>query len=59
MIYGTVDNSCEMSNRLALQYAEINIYKYLNHPNICKLYELIDDDTDEKMYMIMEYCDIG
>jgi serine/threonine-protein kinase ULK/ATG1/calcium-dependent protein kinase len=29
----------------------------LNHPNIVKIHELINDDTQNKEYLIMEFCD--
>ena len=38
---------------------EIDIHKMLNHPNIVKLKEVIDDNTDDKVYLIMEYASKG
>ena len=38
---------------------EIDIHKMLLHPNIARLYEVIDDDVDDKVYMIMENCSQG
>lgn len=38
---------------------EINIMKRLNHPNIVKLFEVIDDPNDDKIYMVMEYVKGG
>lgn len=38
---------------------EIDVQKKLNHPNIVKLYEIIDDSEDEKLHMVMEYCPYG
>jgi [calcium/calmodulin-dependent protein kinase] kinase len=35
-----------MTNLLEFAYNEINIHKYLNHQNITKLYEIIDDEND-------------
>ena len=35
---------------------EIDIHKMLNHPNIVRLHEVIDDDADDKVYLIMEYA---
>lgn len=29
----------------------------LNHPNIVKIHELINDDIQNKEYLIMEFCD--
>jgi len=35
---------------------EIAVMKKMAHPNICKLLEVIDDDTNcNKLYLIMEY----
>lgn len=36
---------------------EIEIHKTLDHPNIVKLYKVIEDDHN--IYMFMEYCDNG
>ena len=38
-------------------FAEMNILKDLDHPNIVKLYELFQDD--ENYYLITEYCSGG
>ena len=27
---------------------EVNVWKYLNHKNICKLFQIIDNEEDEK-----------
>jgi serine/threonine protein kinase len=39
--------------------AEIAILKKLNHPNIVKLYEIIDDPKHDKLYLITEYIKNG
>ena len=38
---------------------EIAIMKKVNHPNICKLYEVINDTTCNKLYLIVEYLEGG
>merc|ERR1719410_1204213 len=38
---------------------EIAIMKRVNHPNIVKLHEVIDDDRKEKLYIILEYLPKG
>ena len=38
---------------------EIDIHKMLNHPNIIRLHEIIDDGEDDKVYLIMDYADKG
>jgi len=38
---------------------EIDIHKILCHPNIIRLHEIIDDDDDDKVYLIMEYAELG
>ena len=39
--------------------AEIAILKKLNHPNIVKLYEIIDDPKHDKLYLITEFIKNG
>ncbi|KAI7821888.1 kinase-like domain-containing protein [Gamsiella multidivaricata] len=44
---------------LDLIRGEVAILKKLNHPNIVRLYEVLDVATDDSMYMIFEYCEQG
>jgi serine/threonine protein kinase len=39
--------------------SEIAIMKKLDHPSIVHLFEVIDDPTDSKLYLIMEYVKKG
>ena len=38
---------------------EINLLKEMNHSNIVKHYETINDEINSKLYIVMEYCDGG
>ena len=38
---------------------EIDILKSLNHDNVIKLYEVIDDEQGDKLYLIIEYASKG
>ncbi|KAF9973275.1 hypothetical protein BGZ73_003474 [Actinomortierella ambigua] len=44
---------------LDLIRGEVAILKKLNHVNIVKLYEVLDDATDDSMYMVFEMCTKG
>jgi serine/threonine protein kinase len=37
---------------------EINIMKHMSHPQLVKLYEIIDDDTCKYLYLVMEYVEV-
>jgi len=38
---------------------EISIMKKLNHPNVAKLFEVINDPDEDTLFMIMEYLEGG
>mmetsp|Transcript_18672 Transcript_18672/g.17787 ORF Transcript_18672/g.17787 Transcript_18672/m.17787 type:complete len:201 (+) Transcript_18672:250-852(+) len=38
---------------------EIAIMKKLEHPNVVQLYEVIDDEEGDKLYMVMDYGQFG
>ena len=38
---------------------EIEIHKLLLHRNIIRLHEIIDDELEDKVYLVMEYADQG
>ncbi|KNC83867.1 CAMKK protein kinase [Sphaeroforma arctica JP610] len=38
---------------------EVDIWKTLDHPNVVRLYEVIDDESINKMYLVMEYLSGG
>ncbi len=38
---------------------EIDILKMLAHENIIRLFEVIDDPNDDKLYMVLEYAARG
>ena len=39
--------------------AEVNILRDLNHPNIVRFYDRLVDKRNQKIYIIMEYCEGG
>ncbi|KAG0314299.1 hypothetical protein BGZ99_008220 [Dissophora globulifera] len=47
------------SSPLDLIRGEIAILKKLHHPNIVKLYEVLDVAQDDSMYMVFEWCEKG
>ncbi|WVQ98761.1 hypothetical protein IAU59_005892 [Kwoniella sp. CBS 9459] len=38
---------------------EVAIFKKVNHPNVVRMKEIIDDPDSSKIYMIMEWCENG
>ncbi len=39
--------------------SEVEVLRNLDHPNLVKLYEVIDDPNSEKLLMVMEYVEGG
>lgn len=46
-------------NPLDLIREEIAIMKKLNHPNLVQLIEVLDDPSEDSLYMVMEMCKKG
>ena len=38
---------------------ELNIMKTLDHKNIARCYQVINDLHHDKQYVVMELCDLG
>ena len=53
----TVEGSS--SNPIDLVKTEIAILKKLNHPNVVKLFEVLDDPSQDSMFMVFELCKNG
>lgn len=49
----------EGGNSLNLIREEIAIMKKLNHHNLVALFEVLDDPTEDSLYMVMEMCKKG
>lgn len=48
-----------MINNYVKVQSEIEIWTNLNHPYIAKLFEMIDDDQHDYIYLIIELADLG
>lgn len=48
--------SCAEEGRIR---KEIAIFKKVNHPNVVRMKEIIDDPDSSKLFMILEYCENG
>jgi serine/threonine protein kinase len=40
-------------------YQEIDIMRKLNHPNLMRVFEIIDSPLSEKLYLVMPVADYG
>ena len=47
------------SNAYLDMMREIDILKEFTHPNIIRLHEVIDDDKEDKLYLIIDYAERG
>ncbi|CRL04630.1 CLUMA_CG017698, isoform A [Clunio marinus] len=52
-----IDKTQLNTNSLEKLFREVSIMKLLNHPNIVKLYEVIE--TEKTLYLVMEYINNG
>jgi [calcium/calmodulin-dependent protein kinase] kinase len=55
------DSSHHLQVRTALENVEreIAVMKMIQHPNLVSLYEVIDNEEMEKLYMVIEYIPLG
>ena len=49
----------ENTNSIDLIKEELAIMKKLNHPNLVSLMEVLDDPSEDSLYMVMEMCKKG
>lgn len=49
----------ESANSLDLVRGEVAILKKLSHKNIVKLYEVLDDPSQDSLFMVFELCEKG
>ncbi|WVR05210.1 hypothetical protein IAU60_002222 [Kwoniella sp. DSM 27419] len=54
-----VRSSLSESSSAEVIRKEIAIFKKVNHPNVVRMREIIDDPESSKIYMIMEWCKNG
>jgi serine/threonine protein kinase len=52
-------NASTPSNPLDLVRGEMAVLKKLNHPNIVRLYEVLDDPSGDSLYMVFEMMHKG
>lgn len=53
------DGEMEMINNLDKVYNEVEVWAQLTHPNIIKMFEIIDADEHDYLYIILELADLG
>lgn len=53
------EGKMEMINNLDKVYNEIEVWAKVNHENFIKIYEFIDSDDHDYMYLILELADLG
>jgi serine/threonine protein kinase len=53
------DSGYAPDNPLYLVRGELAIYKKLNHPNVIRLIEVLDDQNSDSLFMVFEMCSKG
>lgn len=55
----TSEGEMEMINSLDKVYNEVELWASLAHPNIIKMFEIIDAEEHDYLYIILELADLG
>ena len=49
----------EIINNLDKVYDEVEVWAQVSHPNITKMFEIIDAEEHDYLYVILELADLG
>lgn len=49
----------QMINNLDKVYDEVELWAQISHPNIIKVFEIIDAEEHDYLYIILELADLG
>ena len=55
----TSEGEMEMINNLDKVYDEVELWASIAHPNIIKMFEIIDAEEHDYLYIILELADLG
>lgn len=55
----TEQGEMQMINNLDKVYDEVELWAQVSHPNITKMYEIIDAEEHDYLYIILELADFG
>ncbi|RIA95801.1 kinase-like domain-containing protein [Glomus cerebriforme] len=58
-VSGSNATNHNISDPLYLIRSEVAVLKKLNHDNVVKLYEVLDDPNNDSLYMVFEMCENG
>lgn len=53
------EGEMEIINNLDKVYNEVETWAQVSHPNIIKIYEIIDAEEHDYLYIILELADMG
>ena len=53
------DGQMEMINNLDKVYNEVEVWNKVSHENFTKIFEMIDSEEHDYLYLILELADLG
>eukprot|EP00947_MAST-08B_sp_MAST-8B-sp1_P003806 g3806.t1 len=54
-----VKGKVQVTSNMDYVKREVALVKKLNHPNVVRCYQVIDDPASDKLYMVMEFVSLG